>query len=132
MRIQLLSNGQGIFVDRGIVPSKDGIAYLEVANEQDGGKLYVNGISATKGECEYTAILKKGENTVSYRKGTIQYRIEKLLYDGKNIVIDSIVGTEEQYVSIATEMASVKAKLHEALKQIEELKKAINGTQLFQ
>ena len=130
MTIQLLSNGQGIFVERYEISSHEVV--ITVNGETLGGKFYHNNKQIVQDEngC-YHVTLKKGHNTFSYRQGTMLYNIEPIRYNGQKAVIESVIGTAQQYASAMGEFAKLEEKMKSLEALVDKLNKQINGTQFL-
>ena len=129
MTIQLLSCGQGIFVERDNISSQ--VVVLTV-NGEIGGKFYHNNKHLVPDEngC-YHVTFKKGHNTFSYRQGTMLYTIEPIRYNGQKAVIESVIGTTQQYASALEEIAKMEEKVKDLEALVDKLNKQINGTQFL-
>ena len=130
MTIQLLSCGQGIFVERDEISSQEVV--ITVNGETLGGKFYHNNKHIVQDEngC-YHVTLKKGHNTFSYRQGTKHYTIEPIRYNGQKAVIESVIGTAQQYASALGEIAKMEEKVKGLEALVDKLNKQINGTQFL-
>ena len=130
MTIQLLSFGKGIFVERDEISSHEVV--MTVNGETLGGKLYHNNKHIVQDEngC-YHVTLKKGNNTFSYRQGMMLYNIEPIRYNGQKAVIESVIGTAQQYASALGEIAKLEEKMKSLEALVDKLNKQINGTQFL-
>lgn len=111
MTIQLLTSGVGIFVERDEFFTHDGAVHIAV-NGLEGGKLYHNHAPAKQDENGlFSVVLKKGQNSFSYRKGTIRYNIEPIYYNGHHAVVEGIIGTTKHYAEVAIDIIRLKERI---------------------
>ena len=134
MKIQLLSNGIGVFINREPINSDGrlGLVLFDTSGEKvSKGSLAVNGSAVQTNTGVFPANLKQGINTLTYAVGTARYRIEPLSFNEGKLTIESLVGTETQYIGLTMAVDKLKLELTEAKGKIALLEEHTNGYKIF-